>query len=114
MKRSMDLPVLRLLNLLKTFVLFTLAAILQKAFLEGTKSTGVADEAIADLPAQQREHDHTDTFIHEFCKLFGRHGVSEYGCGNSTFPDFLALKLSDACAAKDGKYYESCAQVLLE
>ena len=49
------------------------------------KHTCIQDEAAADLPAQQREHDHTDTFIHEFCKLFGRYGVPEYGCGNLTF-----------------------------
>ena len=80
---------------------------LRKAFLREKKSTGVADEAIADLPAQQMEHDCTDSFIHEFCKLFGRHCVPEYGWGNLTFSDFIALKLSDACAAKDRKYYES-------
>ena len=84
---------------------------LRKAFLEGMKHTGVE---VADLPSKQREHDRTDTFIHEYCKLLGRHGVPEYGCGNLTFPDFLALKLSEDCSAKDKQYYESCSQVLLE
>ena len=61
---------------------------LRKAFLEGMKLTCIQDEAVADLSAQQMEHDHIDTFIHEFCKVFGKNGVPEYGCGNLTFPDF--------------------------
>ena len=35
-----------------------------------------------------RKHDPTDTFVHEFCKLFGMHVVPEYGCGY-TFADYL-------------------------
>ena len=84
---------------------------LLKAFLEGIQHIGVQDDAVADLPSQQREHDHTNTFIHEHCKLFGRYGVPEYGCGNLPFPDF---KLLEGCSTEDHQYYKSCSQVLLE
>ena len=107
-------PSFEAIELVENLCAMHLGSNLRKAFLEGTKSIGVHDEAVADLPAQQREHDRTDTFVHEFCKLFGRQGVPEYGCGNLTFPDFLALKLSEVCATEDRKYYESCTQVLLE
>ncbi len=30
-------------------------------------------------------------FVHEFCKLLGKHGVPEYGLGSLAFPDFLQL-----------------------
>ena len=107
-------PSFEAIELVENLCAMHLGSNLQKAFLEGMKHTCIQDEAAADLPAQQREHDHTDTFIHEFCKLFGRHGVPEYGCGNLTFPDFLALKLSEDCSTEDQQYYESCTQVLLE
>jgi len=35
-----------------------------------------------------------DTFVHEFCKLFGTNGVPKYTCGRS-FKDFLQLKVAD-------------------
>lgn len=60
---------------------------LRKAFLEGTK-----DYSTSELHAH-REYDLTDTLIHEFCKLFGRYGTPEYGCGCLAFPDFLAIKM---------------------
>ena len=41
-----------------------------------------------------RSHDSTDTLIHEFCKLFGTHGVPEYGCGVS-LKDYLDLKIKE-------------------
>ena len=78
------------------------------------KHTCIQDEAVADLPAQQREHNHTNIFIHEFFKLFGRYGVPEYGCGNLSFPDCLALKLSEDCSTEDQQYYKSYTQLLLE
>jgi len=62
---------------------------LQKAFLEGTKDH---IHSTLELHAH-REHDLTDSLIHEFCKLFGKHGAPEYGCGGLTFPDFLAIKI---------------------
>ena len=102
------------IKLVENLCAMHLGSNLRKAFLEGIKSTCVCDEVVAGLPPQQREHNRTDTFIHEFCKLFGRQGVPEYGCGNLTFPDFLALKLSEGSNAEDRKYYESCIQVLLE
>ena len=80
---------------------------IRKAFLEGMKHTCIQYEAVTDLPSQQREQDPIDTFIHKFC-------VPEYGCGNLTFPDFLALKLSEDSSTEDEQYYKLCTQVLLE
>ena len=51
--------------------------------------------------------------MHEFCKLFGKHGTPEYGCGGVTFPDFLALKSSDS-GDEASAYYQSCVNVTLE
>lgn len=87
---------------------------LRKAFLEGTKT--IADEE-SSAHTQHREHDRTDTLIHEFCKLFGKHGVPEYGCG-STFAEFLELKLGELEESisndEESMYYRSCTGVLLE
>ena len=60
-----------------------------------------------EASGHHREHDPTDVFIHEFCKLFGTHGVPEYGCGRS-FGDYLKL-IEDT-----SEYYHQCAGVLLE
>jgi hypothetical protein len=107
-------PSFEAIELIENLCAMHLGSNLRKAFLEGMKRTCIQDEAVADLSAQQREHDHTDTFIYEFCKVFGKHGVPEYGCGNLTFPDFLALKLSEGCSTEDQQYYKLCTQVLLE
>jgi len=77
---------------------------LRKAFLEGTK-----DDNVMDLHSN-REHDKTDVLVHEFCKLFGKHGTPEYGCGNLIFPDFLALKVKDTKV----NYYQICSNVSLD
>ena len=80
---------------------------LRKAFLEGTKALLSDDEGAVESSA--RLHDSTDTFIHEFCKLFGTHGVPEYGCGVS-LKDYLDLKMKqDPC-----EYYRMCEGVRLE
>ena len=54
-----------------------------------------------------------DTIVHEFCKLFGSHGVPEYSSG-ATFADFLALMSQDAESAELRSYYQSCASITLE
>ena len=106
-------PSFEAIELIENLCAMHLGSNLRKAFLEGMKHTCI-QEAIADLSPQQREHDHTDTFIHEFCKVFGKHSVPEYGCGNLTFLDFLAIKLSEDCSTEDQQYYKLCTQVLLE
>ena len=65
-------PSFEAIKLVENLFAMHLGSNLRKAFLEGMKHTCVQDEAVADFSLQQREHDHTDTFIHEFCKLFGR------------------------------------------
>ena len=77
---------------------------LRKAFLMGTK-----DHSTLELHAH-REYDLTDTLIHEFCKLFGRYGTPEYGCGGLAFPDFLAIKNEEQTT----NYYQLCSNVVLD
>ena len=78
--------------------------LLRKAFLEGTKDHNTLELHV------HREYDQTDTLIHEFCKLFGRHGTPEYGCGGLAFPDFLAIKNEEQTKS----YYQLCSNVVLD
>ena len=36
-----------------------------------------------------REYHPVDVLVHECCKLIGKHGTPEYGCGVLDFPDFF-------------------------
>ena len=102
------------IELVENLCAMHLGSNLRKAFLDGTKAViSQDDEASDESPVQRREHDRTDTLIHEFCKLFGTHGVPEYGCGYS-FADYLELKLGDCQSAEESEYYQSCTKVLLE
>ena len=49
-----------------------------------------------------------NTMVYEYCKLFGKSGVPEYGAGVS-FADFLDLKHSSDHAV----HYHACAKVRL-
>lgn len=62
-----------------------------------------------------RKYPDVDVLVHEFCKLFGKHGVPEYTSAVTAFPDFLHLMMADEklCGA-DSDYYHSCASVKLE
>ena len=91
------------LELVENLCAMHLGSNLRKAFLEGCK-----DHDILQLQTH-REHDQTNTLIHEFCKLFGKHGTPEYGCGSLTFPDFLAIK----CKDQTTNYYKLCSSVVL-
>ena len=53
---------------------------LRKAFLDGIRCL---------TTDSSRDCYGIDTIIHEFCKLFSKHGVPEYGNGVLAFPDFL-------------------------
>ena len=57
-------------------------------------------------------HHRVDTFVHEFCKLFGRSGGPEYACGVLSFPDFLELKVSET-KDEEQAYYQACLKVNL-
>ena len=92
------------IELVENLCAMLLGSNLRKAFLEGSKDHDT-------LPLQShREHDQTDTFIHEFCKLFGKHGTPEYVCGSLTFPDFLTIKSKDQTT----NYYQLCSNVVLD
>ena len=81
---------------------------LHKAFL-----SGIACQS-GDLSKSRKYHP-VDTLVHEFCKLFGKHGTPEYGCGVLAFPDFLALKEDDSSLSEeDCAYYRSCSVVKLD
>ena len=52
-----------------------------------------------------------DTFVYEFCKLFGSHGTLEYAVGCVQFPDFLRYKVSQC--NENELYYRACLNVTL-
>lgn len=64
---------------------------MRKAFLDGLKTVEFSSGGLQ--MNERHEYHQTDTLIHEFCKLFGHHGVPEYGCGASGFLDYLNLML---------------------
>jgi len=102
-------------ELIENLCAMHLGSNLRKAFLDGTKNVAFNDADQQGGAKSQREHYSTDTFIHEFCKLFGRQGVPEYGCGIIYFPDFLSLQLSNRqLEASVTSYYQSCLEVQLE
>lgn len=79
---------------------------LRKAFLEGTNDAFDDDEG-------SRKHDPTDALIHEFCKLFGLHGVPEYGCG-FTFTEYLQMVCKEVSQPETLQYYKECVKVVLD
>ena len=91
-----------LLDLIETFCSMHQGVNLRKAFLSGTMETEEAD---------MRYH-RVDTFVHEFCKLFGRTGGPEYACGVLSFPEFLDLQVSQT-EDEEQAYYQVCLKVIL-
>ena len=55
-----------------------------------------------------------DTLVHEFCKLFGKCGMPEYGGGTLDFPDFLNLQLEQGCLLEKASYYQVCKKISLD
>ena len=82
---------------------------LRKAFLGGVKNLNPPD---SDL--QQREYHQVDTLVHEFCKLLGKCGVPEYGCGTLDFSDYLNLELEQGCSPEKTNYYNLCKKMSLD
>lgn len=72
-----------------------------------------SDPGDTESTSSQEQHQ-VDTMVHEFCKLFGEHGVPEYGCGAIAFPDFLELKIRESTSSEIVSYYEFCMKVSLE
>ena len=82
---------------------------LRKAFLCGI----ACDDASST--SSERMHHPVDTLVHEFCKVFGKHGTPEYGCGVLNFQDFLTLMFTDSSLSNGSQeYYQSCARVNLD
>ena len=80
---------------------------LRKAFLSGV---------VGESNDQSNSRKYlVDTLVHEFCKLFGKRGTPEYGCGVLAFPDFLTLMIDDCSLNKQARtYYQSCSDVKLD
>ena len=80
---------------------------LRKAFLSGLVQENTS--------SSDRQHYQVDILVHEFCKVFGRHGVPEYGSGVLAFQDFLAIMSTDSSLSTEMKeYYCCCASITLE
>ncbi len=62
-----------------------------------------------------REYHQADVVVHEFHKLFGKHGTPEYGCGSLMFPDFLRIMADDdTLSTRESAYYQSCLEISLD
>ena len=97
------------IDLVENFCCMHLGINLRKAFLSGTRSLNPPDSCL-----QQRDHHQVDSFVHEFCKLFGSSGVPEYGCGTLAFPDYLTLAMEGKHFPEKRDYYNLCAKVKLD
>ena len=85
------------LEIIENFCAMHLGVNLRKAFL--------SVEELVDSPV--------DAFVYEFAKLFGTHGVKEYGVGILQFPDFLeTCQLSEDCQDMV-PYHKKCSEIKL-
>ena len=81
------------------------------AFLSATKEINASDEESGNA----REYHPVDVLVHECCKLIGKCGTPEYGCGVLNFPDFLDIMMTDSSLIEDVlAYYSSCTHISLE
>ena len=88
-------------DIIESFCSMHLAVNLRKVFLNG-----MLEESA--FSSNDRYHP-LDTFVHEFCKVFGCHGVPEYSCGVA-FKDFLSVRVDES----DESYYSDCATITME
>ena len=80
---------------------------LRKAFLSGINENG--------HDSHDRQYNQVNTLVHEFCKLFGRYGTPEYGCGVHAFKDFLQIMSKSPSVLPELKqYYCTCTRVSVE
>lgn len=92
------------LEIIESLCSMHLGSNLRKAFLSGM----IAKETSTE------KHHPVDKFVHEFCKLLGRHGTPEYGSGVHEFPDYLKIMIEgDSLDADSRQYYQVCATVNL-
>ena len=98
------------LTFVENFCSIHLGVNLRKAFLSGINSLQAGSHSNVTA-----NHFSVDTFVHQFCKVFGKHGMREYGCGGQQFPDFLKLMCEDKSVPESKlKYYQQCHQVQLQ
>ena len=97
------------IELVENFCCMHLGINLRRAFLSGIRNLNPPESDV-----QQREYHQVDTLVHEFCKLFGKCGVPEYGCGALDFPDYLNLELEQACSPEKTSYYQFCKKISLD
>ena len=97
-------------NIVENFCSMHLGVNLRKAFLTGIdcKDTSHA----CDDPF--RKYHRVDSLVHEFCNMFGRHGVPEYTCGVQSFPVFLTLMATNIESSRMKQYFEKCASISLD
>ena len=98
------------LNFIENFCSIHLGVNLRKAFLSGMAAT------CQELNSSQvNSHPAVDTIVHQFCKVFGKRGTPEYGCGQQ-FPDFLKIMISEEKSISEQKlkYYQRCYELQLE
>ena len=101
------------IDVVENFCAMHLGVNLRKAFLDGLKTVELSSRG--PQASERREYHQTDTLVHEFCKLFGCHGVPEYGCGASGFLDYLNLMLDGRYSGSDqAEYYAACSKVSLD
>ncbi len=96
------------LDILENFCAMHLGVNLRKAFLSAT-------HALEEESGNAREYHPGDVLVHECCKLIGKCGTPEYGCGVLNFPDFIDIMIADSSMIEDvSAYYSSCTQISLE
>ena len=108
-KRTFGPASFETVDLIENFCSMHLGVNLRKAFLCGI----ACDDTSSNFG--DRQNHQVDTLVHEFCKVFGKHGTPEYGCGVLGFQDFLALMSTDSDLSEESQeYYHSCAYVNLD
>ena len=96
-------------ELIENLCTMHLGSNLRKAFVDGIMDVFEDDDSPTEGNGRKRSP--IDCFVHEFCKLFGTHGVPEYSCG-SHFADFLMI--AEDSQPESREYYQYCAKVVLD
>ncbi len=107
--RTFGVATAETVDIIENFCSMHLGVNLRKAFL-----SGMDDCSASDTTDALRKYHQVDSFVHEFCKLFGQHGTPEYTCGVQSFPDFLQLMVTNPTSADKIKYFKDCATIKLD
>lgn len=86
-------------GIMENFCAMHLGVNLRKVFLSATKDNSTPSEQDPST-GNAREYHPVDTLVQESCKLLGKYGTPEYGCGVLEFPDFLEIMTADSCLRK--------------